>query len=96
MSEDEENISRENGVCRCDLTDKFLLILLEPCHRENIKNTYLVSSVTLCLHTILFVYIIVNVCKQSLIRGGGQLLGNDDGVKIPLGSALPVGSIYDI
>ncbi len=41
-------------------------------------------------------YIIVNVCKQSLVRGGGQLLGirNDDGVKIPLGSALPVGSIY--
>ena len=38
-------------------------------------------------------YIIVNVCKQSLIRGGGQLLGNYDnydGVKIPLGSVLPV------
>ena len=29
------------------------------------------------------VYIIVIVYKQSLIRGGGQLLGNDDGVKIP-------------
>ncbi len=28
------------------------------------------------------VCIIVNVCKQSLISGGGQLLGNDDGVKI--------------
>ncbi len=41
-------------------------------------------------------YIIVNVCKQSLIRGGGQLLGNDDGVKIPLGSALPVGNIYKV
>ena len=26
---------------------------------------------------LLFVYI-VNVCKQSLIKGGGQLLGNDD------------------
>ncbi len=59
-----------------------------------VENTYLVSLVTLCLHTILFVYIIVNVCKQSLIRGGAQLLGNDDGVKIPLGSALPVGNIY--
>ncbi len=33
-------------------------------------------------------------CKQSLIRGGGQLLGNNDGVKIPLGSALPVGNGY--
>ncbi len=73
----EENISRENGVCRCDLTDKFLL---KPCLRENIENTYLVSLVTLCLHKILFVYIIVNVCKQLLIRGGGQLLGNDAGV----------------
>ncbi len=40
--------------------------------------------------------IIVNVCKQSLIRGGGQLLGNDDGVKIPLGSALPVGNSYNV
>ena len=49
------------------------------------------SLVTLCLHTILFVYIIVNVCTQSLISGGGQLLGNDDGVKIPLGCGLPVG-----
>ncbi len=35
-----------------------------------------------------------NVCKQSLIRGGGQLLGNDDGVRISLGSALPVGNSY--
>ena len=34
-------------------------------------------------------YIVVNVCKQLLISGGGQLLGNEDGVKIPLGSALP-------
>ena len=64
-----------------DLTDKFLLILLEPCLRENIENTSLlfsvfnlVSLVTLCLHTFIqycFAYIIVNVCKQSLIRGGG-------------------------
>ncbi len=51
------------------------------------------SLVTLCLHTILFVYIIENVCTQSPISGGGhdQLLGNDDGVKIPLGCGLPVG-----
>ncbi len=41
-----------------------------------------------CVH----VYIIVNVCKQSIISGGGQLLGNDDGIKIPPGSALPVGN----
>ena len=34
-------------------------------------------------------YKIVNVCKQSLISGGGQLLGNADDVKIPLGSGLP-------
>ena len=34
------------------------------------------------------------VCKQSLIREGGQLLGNDDGVKISLGSALPVGKSF--
>ena len=39
-------------------------------------------------------YIVVNVCKQLLISGGGQLLGNEDVVKIPLGSALPVGSSY--
>ena len=69
-------------------------ILIEPCHRENIENTYLVSLATLCPHTILFVYIIVNVCKQLLISGGGQLLGNEDCVKIPLGSALPVGNSY--
>ncbi len=31
----------------------------------------------------------VNVCKQSLISGGGQLLGNDDGVMIPMGFGLP-------
>ena len=49
---------------------KFWQILIEPCHRENIENTYLVSIVTLCFHTILFVYIIVNVCKQSLISWG--------------------------
>ncbi len=60
----EENVSREKGVCRYDLAEKILHILIEPCHRENIENTYLV---TLCLHTILFVYIIVNVCKQ--LRG---------------------------
>ncbi len=36
-------------------------------------------------------YIIVNVCKQLLISGGGQLLGNEDGVKIP---ALPAGNSY--
>ncbi len=34
------------------------------------------------------------ICKQLLISGGGQLLGNKDGVKIPLGSALPVGNSY--
>ncbi len=39
-------------------------------------------------------YIIVNVCKQSLISGGGQLLGNNDGVMILLGSGLPVGKSY--
>ncbi len=33
-------------------------------------------------------YIVVNVCKQLLISGGGQLLGNEDGVKIPLGSIV--------
>ena len=44
--------------------------LENKCHRENIENTYLVPLVTLCLHTILFVYIIVNVCKQSLISWG--------------------------
>ena len=68
-------------------------ILIEPCHRENIENTYLVSLATLCPHTILFVYIIVNVCKQLLISGGGQLLGNKDGVKIPV---LPVGNSYKL
>ena len=52
------------------------------------------SLATLCPHIILFVYIIVNVCKQLLISGGGQLLGNEDGVKIPLRSALPVGNSY--
>ncbi len=36
-------------------------------------------------------YIIVNVYKQSLISGGSQL-SNADGVKIPLGSGLPVGN----
>ncbi len=41
-------------------------------------------------------YIIVNVCKQLLISGGGQLLGNKDGVKIPLGSALPVTSHFNV
>ncbi len=40
------------------------------------------SLVTLCIHT-------VN-CNQLLISGDGQLLGNDDGVEIPLWSALPV------
>ncbi len=39
-------------------------------------------------------YIVVNACKQLLISGGGQLLGNEDGVKIPLGSGLPVGNSY--
>ena len=53
----------------------------------NIENT--VFS-----HFVVYIIVIVIVYKQSLIRGGGQLLGNDDGVKIPLGSALPVGSIY--
>ncbi len=52
------------------------------------------SLATLCLHTILFVYIVVNVCKQLLISGGGQLLGNEDVVKISLRSALPVGNSY--
>ncbi len=41
-------------------------------------------------------YIIVNVCKQLLISGGGQLLGNEDGVKILLGSALPVTSHFNV
>ena len=50
------------------------------------------SLATLCPHTILFVYIYS--CEQLLISGGGQLLGNEDGVKIPLGSALPVGNSY--
>ena len=39
-------------------------------------------------------YIVVNVCKQLLISGGGQLLGNEDVVKISLRSALPVGNSY--
>ncbi len=30
------------------------------------------------------------VLTYKLISGGGQLLGNDDGVKIPPGSGLPV------
>ena len=38
--------------------------------------------------------ICVHSCEQLLISGGGQLLGNEDGVKIPLGSALPVGNSY--
>ena len=57
-----------------------------------IEHTYLVSLATPCPHTMLFVYIIVNVCKQLLISGGSQLLGNEDGVKIALGSALPIGN----
>ncbi len=80
-------ISRESGVCRCDLRE---LILLEPYLREDIENTYIVSLVTL------YNIVCVHNCKQSLIRGGGQLLGNDDGVKIPLGSALPVGNSYQV
>ncbi len=32
--------------------------------------------------------------KKLIISGGGQLLGNDDGVKISLGSGLPVGNSY--
>ena len=43
-----------------------------------------------------FVYIILNVCVQLLISRGGQLLGNDDGVKIPLGSGLPVTSHFTV
>ena len=35
-----------------------------------------------------------NCYKQWLISGGGRLLGNNDGVKIPLGSVLPVGNSY--
>ena len=33
---------------------------------------------------------------QLLISGGGQLLGNEDGVKIPLGSALPVTNHFNV
>ncbi len=57
----EENISREKSVCRYDLAEKFLLILIEPCYRE---NTYVVSLVTSCLHTILFMFIIVKCVKN--------------------------------
>ncbi len=57
---------------------------LEPCLHENIGNT--------CT-AILFVYIIVNVCKQSLLLvGDGQLLSD---VKIPLGQRFQVISMYD-
>ncbi len=38
---------------------------------------------------ILFVYIIANYWG-----GGGEVLENDDGVKIPLVSAQPVGNSY--
>ncbi len=41
----------------------------------------------MCLHACL--------CKQLLIiSGGGQLLGNDDGITIPLGPGLHVGNSY--
>ncbi len=60
----EENIFREKSVCRYDLAEKFLLILIEPCHCENIENTYLVFLVTSCLHTIFFMFIIVKCVKN--------------------------------
>ncbi len=41
------------GLFRLDITDKVLHILIEPCRRENILNTYIVLLVTLYHHTIL-------------------------------------------
>ncbi len=61
------------SVFRLDLTDKVLHILLEPCHCDNIQNTYIVLLVTsynnVCVH---------DYCEQLLLIVGGWLLGNND------------------
>ena len=43
----------------------------------------------------LFMYIIVTFVKKLLISGGGQLLGNDDGIKIA-GVWVPAGNSYRV
>ena len=62
----EENISREKSVCRYDLAEKFLLILIEPCYREHLRSVF---SYFMPSYNIVYVHN-CEMCKKSLISGG--------------------------
>ncbi len=50
-------ILNEKGVCRYNLTEKFLQILIEPCHCENIENMHLLSVFSLFVPSYNTVYV---------------------------------------